>query len=145
MKLKLGLSDKFDAAHYLPNYPGKCRNQHGHTWHVEIEVMGELDEADPNGMIADFKVIKELLKKEVNRYDHLLLNQIIENPTAEHLTQRIVSNLQNLDNNTTKLCMVKVKEGDGGYCKWELSLAPTYVGIDPGFVLEQEKEEPNDN
>ena len=28
----------FDAAHFLANYQGKCRNLHGHRWRVIIEV-----------------------------------------------------------------------------------------------------------
>ncbi len=28
----------FDAAHFLANHPGQCRNLHGHRWKVRAEV-----------------------------------------------------------------------------------------------------------
>ncbi len=34
-KFDLILKFSFDAAHYLPNYIGKCRDMHGHTWAVD--------------------------------------------------------------------------------------------------------------
>jgi 6-pyruvoyltetrahydropterin/6-carboxytetrahydropterin synthase len=32
---RVRVEDCFDAAHYIKNYPGKCKEQHGHTWKVE--------------------------------------------------------------------------------------------------------------
>ena len=37
----------------------------------------------PDGMVCDFKVIKKLLDN--NLPDHQLLNDLLENPTAENL------------------------------------------------------------
>ena len=30
----------FDAAHFLTNYNGKCRNIHGHRWKVIAKIFG---------------------------------------------------------------------------------------------------------
>ena len=48
---------QFGAAHRLNNIGGKCENLHGHNWRVETFVKGE--ELDKNGLLVDFKVIKE--------------------------------------------------------------------------------------
>jgi len=46
----------FDAAHFLPNYDGKCANMHGHRWTIEVAVAGSVHE---DGMVMDFsKLIK---------------------------------------------------------------------------------------
>ena len=31
----------FDAAHFLKNYNGKCKNIHGHRWRVVVKVSGD--------------------------------------------------------------------------------------------------------
>ena len=48
----------FDAAHFLTNYEGKCKNIHGHRWRIVAEVKGELN----NGMLIDFGILKKDLK-----------------------------------------------------------------------------------
>ncbi len=74
----------FDAAHSLPNYPGKCSNLHGHTWKLEVEFFGKVDER--TGMVVDFVGLKSLVSsKVIERLDHTLLNTTIKNPTCENL------------------------------------------------------------
>ncbi len=66
----------FDAAHYLPDYPGKCKNMHGHHWVVELGIKGAIDEE--TGMVVDFTLLNTLLRdKIVERFDHRLVNDII--------------------------------------------------------------------
>ena len=88
MKMLVSKKMSFDAAHFLPNYPGKCANMHGHHWTVELGVSGEVD---PNtGMVIDFGVLDAFLREKVeDRFDHKLVNDIIENPTAENIAARI--------------------------------------------------------
>ena len=73
----------FSAAHFLPDYPGKCSQMHGHTWVVELGVRGAIGK---DGMVVDFGKLKEFLEKEVeDKFDHKLLNDVIPNPTAENI------------------------------------------------------------
>jgi len=78
----------FDAAHYLPNYKGKCRNMHGHRWVVEVGFEGKSDAV--TGMVVDFTWIKKVLGTEVTRkFDHTNLNDFFKNPTAENVARHI--------------------------------------------------------
>ena len=72
----------FDAAHFLPDYPGKCKNLHGHHFVVEVGVSGEVEK---DGMVIDFGQIKEFLQPIVDKFDHHLINDTIKNPTAENI------------------------------------------------------------
>ena len=72
----------FDAAHFLPNYPGKCANLHGHHWIVEFGVSGDIGE---DGMVIDFTELKNFLKAVTDEFDHQLINNVISNPTAENI------------------------------------------------------------
>lgn len=61
----------FDAAHILPEYPGKCRNLHGHTYTLEVFVSGGID--DVTGMVMDYNYLKKVVDKILNSYDHAFL------------------------------------------------------------------------
>lgn len=77
----------FDAAHKLPHAPEghKCRNLHGHTYRVVIEISGEIDAT--TGWLLDFAEIKSVFNPILIKLDHQYLNDIkgLENPTAENI------------------------------------------------------------
>lgn len=78
----------FDAAHHLPNYVGKCKQLHGHTYVLEVTITGDVDPY--TGMVIDFANLKGTVNAKALAYlDHKLLNDIIENPTAENIIQWI--------------------------------------------------------
>jgi 6-pyruvoyltetrahydropterin/6-carboxytetrahydropterin synthase len=67
----------FDMAHVLLNYPGKCKNIHGHTYKLEVTVKGTLynEETSPKkGMLIDFSDFKNLINTEIiSIWDHALM------------------------------------------------------------------------
>ena len=74
----------FDAAHWLPNYLGKCSQLHGHRWTVELGIEGRIMEEQ--GFVVDFSKIKDWLTNNVvEEFDHTCLNDRMDNPTAENL------------------------------------------------------------
>jgi 6-pyruvoyltetrahydropterin/6-carboxytetrahydropterin synthase len=77
----------FEAAHVLPNHPGKCSRLHGHSYRLEVALEGPLQAGGPAaGMIEDFDVVKRVVKAAViAELDHRSLNELIENPTAENI------------------------------------------------------------
>ncbi len=77
----------FDAAHYLPEYNGKCERLHGHTYKLVVKVEGT---PDHEGMVIDFVKLKNIVKeKAVNKLDHYLINDIIPVPSAENISMWI--------------------------------------------------------
>ena len=79
----------FDAAHALRDYPGECRELHGHTWDVEVTVAG--DKLDHIEIVYDFKQLKADLEAVLDAYDHAYLNEVPPfdelSPTAENLAR----------------------------------------------------------
>ena len=71
------------SAHQLPNYPGKCKNLHGHNWNITVYCSCKDDKLDDHDMVIDFTEIKKI----VNELDHGFLNDFIENPTAENISK----------------------------------------------------------
>ena len=59
MSWKLRVRDKFQAAHFLKEYQGKCEKIHGHTF--QVEAVFEVKELDRTGIGIDFAEIKAKL------------------------------------------------------------------------------------
>ncbi len=74
---------KFDSAHNLISYKGKCERLHGHTYKMRVTLKGE---PDSEGMIMDFLDIKKIVNEHViAKLDHNYINDIISQPTAENI------------------------------------------------------------
>ncbi len=80
MRVKVAFD--FEAAHKLPNHPGKCRELHGHSYHLVVSVDRPVE--PQSGMAIDFSDLKRVVKRDVvDRLDHTYVNDTIDNPTAE--------------------------------------------------------------
>lgn len=58
---------KFDCAHMLSNYEGKCANLHGHTYHGTVTLEGDVDPG--TSMLLDYNIIKSV----VDKFDHAIV------------------------------------------------------------------------
>lgn len=88
MKISVCRSFEFDAAHWLPEYDGKCCNLHGHRWRLEVEVEGPI--SDQTNMVIDFGNLKEQVnKKVIDILDHQCVNDFVSYPTAERMIEYI--------------------------------------------------------
>jgi len=110
---------EFESAHKLPFYRGKCNNLHGHTYKMEIEIDGPATrKKPPDGMILDFVDLKSLVQTHIiDKYDHTMLNYIVENPTAENLVEEIVKTLQGVFKKN--LVRVRLWETSNSYAEWK--------------------------
>ncbi len=99
----------FDSAHYLPHVPEghKCRNLHGHTYHIKIYIDGPLDPVV--GWVMDYGDMKRVWKPIEEMLDHQYLNEIegLENPTAEVIVVWIWRKLKPV---LPELCKLELKE-----------------------------------
>jgi len=61
----------FDAAHVLTNHAGQCKNLHGHTYRLVVEVAEGTGTGD---MVMDFKDLKQILREVIlERFDHAFM------------------------------------------------------------------------
>jgi len=80
----LRVKDRFQAAHFLKEYKGKCEKIHGHTFHIEVLIL--VKSLDQAGIGIDFAEIKKTLTGILP--DHTLLNDVFDfNPSAENLSR----------------------------------------------------------
>ena len=64
-------------AHALKDYDGLCAHIHGHSYCLEVTVIGKpicQDRHPKNGMVMDFNDLKKLVQEEIiERCDHALM------------------------------------------------------------------------
>ncbi|MCK4259265.1 MAG: 6-carboxytetrahydropterin synthase QueD [Halanaerobiales bacterium] len=101
----------FDAAHYLPDYDGKCNQMHGHTWYLEVGVSGS---SLKDGILFDFSELKKKLKELCESYDHKVLNDLDdfknEPPTAENIGRLVYERLEGTLPEGIALSFVRLNE-----------------------------------
>ncbi len=74
MKMLLTKKFTFEMAHALEGYDGKCANMHGHSYHLEVTVEGDVNDNTESGMLLDFHTLKELVQRTiVDHFDHALV------------------------------------------------------------------------
>ncbi|WP_115460665.1 6-pyruvoyl trahydropterin synthase family protein [Winogradskyella aurantiaca] len=76
-KIRITKMFSFEAGHALHGYDGKCKNLHGHSYHLEVTVIGT-PIADTNnvkhGMVIDFGDLKKIVKEDiVDVFDHSMV------------------------------------------------------------------------
>lgn len=91
MRVRLVKDFRFEAAHLLPKVPvgHKCARLHGHSFRVDVEVEGEVD--DDLGWLIDYAEIADAFAPLREQLDHHYLNEVegLENPTSEILAKWI--------------------------------------------------------
>lgn len=114
-------SVRFSASHRLPNVPAghKCARLHGHTYRVDLEVSGPVDET--LGWVVDFGVLDIALSVCAGPLDHRHLNDVpgLENPTSEAVAGWCAARLAVALPPHLRIESVTVHEGDaGGWARW---------------------------
>lgn len=86
MRVVIGKSYKFEAAHHLDGLPEshKCSNMHGHSYTLVVSVSCE--SLDKVGFVVDYAALDSVVAPLVKELDHSVLNESTGvNPTAENL------------------------------------------------------------
>ena len=93
---QLFVEEHFDAAHYLPEYNGKCERLHGHRFKAVVRV--EAESVGSDGMTYDFAEIKHRLRDLLSQLDHTCLNELgpfsAKAPSSENIAAWLYSELQ---------------------------------------------------
>jgi 6-pyruvoyltetrahydropterin/6-carboxytetrahydropterin synthase len=132
----------FDMAHALLGYDGLCKNIHGHSYTLVVTVIGSpvRDDTSPkNGMLIDFKDLKNIIKQQIiDRYDHALvlnssspkdlLEMLMKNydkivlldyqPTTENMIADMAGQIRNLLPKNLTLFSLRLRETPTSYAEW---------------------------
>lgn len=112
---ELFVEHHFSSAHRLMDYPGECSKLHGHNWLVKVYVRS--DKLNEIGISIDFKIFKTTIKDEIDKLDHVYLNELpdfkVINPTAENICRFLFEKISvRLNTEHLRVHMVEVWESE---------------------------------
>ena len=114
--MKIGKWFEFEASHKLPDKEeyGACRNLHGHTYKLLVEIEGPVKEEF--GWVCNFKDLKSFVNQAViDKLDHSHLNDYLDIPTCENLVGWIYFQL---DQGPYYISRLKLFETSTSYAEW---------------------------
>ena len=82
--MKIAKEFNWEMGHRLKNHNGACRNLHGHSYKMRVELEGEIAE---NSMIMDYSELSQIIKKIVEPFDHSFLVEKSDDITLSFLQQ----------------------------------------------------------
>ncbi len=142
-KVRITKQFNFETGHALYGYDGKCKNVHGHSYKLNVTVIGSpIQDASnvKNGMVIDFGDLKKIVNEEiVDIWDHAtILNkntphiEIAEElqkrghmvilsdyqPTSENMVIDFAHKIENKLPKGIELHSVRLSETDTSFAEW---------------------------
>lgn len=137
--MKISKEFKWEMGHRLPFHSGKCKNIHGHTYKMRVEIEGNLD---ANGMVIDYYDVSEIISPIVDELDHSFMvkdsdKEIIDfldklkskkvvvpfETTAENITLHLLKKIkERITSHRIKKIKVRVYETEKTYAEDEIEL-----------------------
>lgn len=136
----------FEAGHALYGYDGKCKNLHGHSYHLEVTVIGSPIQDTTHvkhGMVIDFGDLKRIVKEDiVDVFDHSMVfnkntphidmaNDLVAlghhvllvdyQPTTEMMIIDFADKIKRRLPETIQLHSLKLQETATSYAEWYAS------------------------
>ncbi len=133
----------FETGHALYGYDGKCKNVHGHSYRLDVTVIGKPISDNYNvkfGMVIDFGDLKKIVKEEiVDVFDHATVfnkntphvelakeledrghNVLLVNyqPTSEMMVIDFASKIKKRLPNSIELFSLKLQETATSFAEW---------------------------
>ncbi|MCL1821543.1 MAG: 6-carboxytetrahydropterin synthase [Prolixibacteraceae bacterium] len=141
-KIRITKQFDFETAHALTGYDGLCSNIHGHSYKLDVTVIGEVLQKlghPKNGMVMDLCDLKEIVNTHVvSKLDHSfmisktlppdLLDGLRKNskrllevdfqPTSENIALYIAGILKQILPATVSLFSIRLAETSRSYVEW---------------------------
>ena len=136
----------FETGHALYGYDGKCKNVHGHSYHLDVTVIGQPISDSTHvkfGMVIDFSDLKKIVKEEiVTVFDHStvfnkntphveLANELASRghdvilvdyqPTSEMMVIDFAEKIKKRLPENIKLHALKLQETTTSFAEWHAS------------------------
>ena len=142
-RIRITKKFRFEAAHALYGYDGKCKNIHGHNYNLFVTIIGVpvKDHSDAKcGMVMDFGDLKKIVNSEiVYKFDHSVIfnknsphkelaDELIKNshkviladyqPTIEEMVTDFANRISSKLPSEINLHSLKLEETETSYSEW---------------------------
>ncbi len=137
--MKIAKEFRWEMGHRLPEHFGNCKNIHGHSYKMIVELEGEVNE---KGLVLDFYDLENIVEPIIDKLDHSFLvyggdKEIITflekmnskkvivdfQSTVENITKYFLSEISKnkFPSNVSSL-KVKIYESQNDYAEAEIKL-----------------------
>lgn len=145
-RIRITKEFRFETGHALFGYDGKCRNVHGHSYHLSVTIIGTPIGEEGQiklGMVMDFGDLKKIVNREVvDRFDHatvfngnsphVKLAKTLEaeghkviladyQPTSENMVLDFAARIQKQLPSGISLHSLRLRETGTAYAEWYAS------------------------
>jgi 6-pyruvoyltetrahydropterin/6-carboxytetrahydropterin synthase len=142
-KIRITKKFRFEAAHALYGYDGKCKNIHGHNYNLFVTIIGAPVKDNSNvkyGMVMDFGDLKKIVNSEIiDKFDHSVIfnknsphkelaDELNKNghkviladyqPTIEEMVIDFANRISSKLPSEIKLHCLKLEETETSYSEW---------------------------
>ena len=143
LKIRITKKFRFEAAHALYGYDGKCKNIHGHNYNLFVTIIGVPVSDSSNvkcGMVMDFGDLKKIVNSEIiEKFDHSVIfnnnsphKELAKNlandghkvvmanyqPTIEEMVIDFANKISSKLPNNIRLHSLKLEETETSYSEW---------------------------
>ncbi len=108
--MKIAKEFHWEMGHRLPEHFGKCKNIHGHSYKMIVEIEGDVLES---GMVMDYYDLKKIVKPIVEELDHAFM--VYKDDTQiiifleEMNSKRMIVDFQSTVENICTYFLMKIK------------------------------------
>ncbi|HKB86661.1 MAG TPA: 6-carboxytetrahydropterin synthase QueD [Ignavibacteriaceae bacterium] len=108
--MKIAKEFHWEMGHRLPEHFGKCKNIHGHSYRMIVEVEGSVND---RGMIMDYYDLKKVVNPIIEELDHAFMVYEQDKEIVKFLesvkSKRVIVGFQSTVENICKYILEKVK------------------------------------
>lgn len=111
--MKIAKEFHWEMGHRLPEHFGKCKNIHGHSYKMIIELDGEVQES---GMVMDYYDLKKFVFPIVEKLDHAFMVYEKDKEIISFLekmnSKKVVVNFQSTVENICRYFLNEIRKTD---------------------------------
>ena len=108
--MKIAKEFNWEMGHRLPEHFGKCKNIHGHSYKMLVEIEGDLND---KGMVMDYYDLRDVIDPLVEELDHSFMANKKDLPVVEFLekmkSKRMIVDFDSTVENITTYFLNKIK------------------------------------
>ena len=109
--MKIAKEFHWEMGHRLPEHFGKCKNIHGHSYRMIVELEGEVNEG---GMIMDYYDLKKTVNPIIDQLDNAFMVYEKDKEIVRFLesvnSKRIVVDFQSTVENICRYIITEIKK-----------------------------------
>jgi 6-pyruvoyltetrahydropterin/6-carboxytetrahydropterin synthase len=108
--MKIAKEFSWEMGHRLPEHFGKCKNIHGHSYKMIVELEGDVDK---NGMVLDYYDLKKIINPIVEELDHAFLvfheDQVVIDFLNKLNSKKVIASFQSTVENICFYFLERIK------------------------------------